>query len=263
MLLSPGLVELHIARFVVSLEVLSSACYLCLSLDSLTRWFGGRGCEERWRLLCESYKKGSLCSTCFFLSWLEDEYSSSSALWNKQQRVRRWPPLHTDVTSACVCSPLLVARWCGSAETPAPSFHCSRSLEGRSDNLQEQQVTKQLICSTRTTVHTKIPQETVRHQEYLLHVDKSWWRCRQNVTATFFVSRWATFMFRVCVWFPTWAEAFDRKCGLSQEVGVWEHVLLVDHKAKVGEFWLVDAELHGFCRGFPHWVQTIITCRRH
>lgn len=77
---TPGLEEILIAQFVVSLEVWRSDCYLCLSLDSLTRWLGGRGCEERWRLVCVSYKKGSLCSACFFLSWLEDEYSSSSAL---------------------------------------------------------------------------------------------------------------------------------------------------------------------------------------
>lgn len=60
------------------------AADLCFSLvlNSLMRWLCWRGMVERWMLVCVSYRKGSLLtSDCFFLSWLEDEYSSSSALW--------------------------------------------------------------------------------------------------------------------------------------------------------------------------------------
>lgn len=62
--------------------------------------------------------------------------------------------------------------------------------------------------------------------------------------------------------FTTWAKTFDRKCCLSQEVGVWEHILFIDHKAQKGKFRLVHSKGYRLCWGFPHWVQTVITCSR-
>lgn len=57
----------------------------------------------------------------------------------------------------------------------------------------------------------------------------------------------------------TSTNAFDRKCGLGQEVWVGEHVFFVDHKAQEGEFWLVHGESHRFC-SFPRWVEAVVTC---
>lgn len=63
---------------------------------------------------------------------------------------------------------------------------------------------------------------------------------------------------RVC---STWADSFNRKCGLSQEVGVWEHVLLKHHEAQEGELRLAHGEADLLRGGFPHRVQAVITCR--
>lgn len=61
--------------------VWSGTCLPCFSLGSLLSWLGWRAGAERWRFVCVSYKNGSQISACFFLSWLEDEYSSSSVFW--------------------------------------------------------------------------------------------------------------------------------------------------------------------------------------
>lgn len=94
---------------------LEADLHFSLVLNSLTRWLCWRGMMARWMFVCVSYRKGSLLtSVCFFLSWLEDEYSSSSDLW--KTRVVWWQPqkhLHTEsngcyfvwlLTPACLTS---------------------------------------------------------------------------------------------------------------------------------------------------------------
>lgn len=57
----------------------------------------------------------------------------------------------------------------------------------------------------------------------------------------------------------TRTNAFDRKCGLGQEVWVGEHVFFIDHKAQEGEFWFVHGESHQIC-SFPRRVEAVVTC---
>lgn len=58
----------------------------------------------------------------------------------------------------------------------------------------------------------------------------------------------------------TCSQQTDGVGRLGQEVGVTEHVLLVDHEAQEGVGGVVDVKHKLLLQ--PYWIQTVISCQR-